>query len=618
MSIIPAIVSRRLVCVWIACALLLPGAGMAWQEGSSKQLALAKQYMQQKEYEKAIPAFKSLYEQAPFDKNIYDEYLQALMLGQRYDDAETLVLYMSKIRRDDPVMLLDLGKVYEAAGKKKKAEEQFELALSRVSGEELRTRQLADAFVSIGNISFAEKVYQRARTMTQNPYVYATELALLYSQEGKTEEAAGAMLDQLVVQPNLLDEIKSSLLQVVNGDDKKLAIVQKLVAKRVTLQPDNPYWAELVTWISVQKGDYEGAFRQITALDKKLKEEGERMVQFSRGALKDGMYAVAMKGFQYVMDKGSSGPMYEDAWDGKIQVLQRQLEAKRPVDQQLLSAVLKEYQAFFQEYPLYTTSPLLREYAKIEARFAQQTDSAIALLEKAIAAPNAKREFIGNCKLDLGDYYLLQGRVWDASLIYSQVDKTFKEDLLGEEARFRNAKLSYYRGDFQWAQGQLSVLKASTTELIANDALYLSVLITENIPADSNMAPLLRFAAADLLLFQNKTEASDMLLDSISTSFPKTNLQDDILLLRSRIAEEEGRNADAVAFLERILGEFGEDVLGDDAAYRLAVLYDGKLKDKTKALQYYETLITRYPGSTYIQAARERYQKLKNGRDASS
>ena len=163
--------------------------------------------------------------------------------------------------------------------------------------------------------------------------------------------------------------------------------------------------------------------------------------------------------------------------------MELQLEDKKPVDPLLLRNVLNEYQQFLILYPQYFTTPFIRSYAKVQARFAGNTDSAIVLLQQAINAPNTRREFVGYCKLDLGDYYLLQDRVWDATLLYSQVDKDFKEDLLGEEARFRNAKLAYYRGDFKWAQDQLSVLKASTTELIANDALYLSVLITENAPS---------------------------------------------------------------------------------------------------------------------------------------
>lgn len=36
-------------------------------------------------------------------------------------------------------------------------------------------------------------------------------------------------------------------------------------------------------------------------------------------------------------------------------------------------------------------------------------------------------------------------------------------------------KLAYYRGDFKYAQGLLDVLKAATSELVANDAMQLSV-----------------------------------------------------------------------------------------------------------------------------------------------
>jgi outer membrane protein assembly factor BamD (BamD/ComL family) len=126
------------------------------------------------------------------------------------------------------------------------------------------------------------------------------------------------------------------------------------------------------------------------------------------------------------------------------------------------------------------------------------------------------------------------------------------------------------------------------------------------------MTPLRRFAAADLLLFRHKTRESDQLLDSLSKAFPQTPLQDDIDMLRAKIAMEEGRWGDAAAFLKTILDQYGTDVLGDDAAYKLAGIYRDHLEDKEKALFYFEKLITDYPGSTYIQEARKAYQALKD------
>jgi tetratricopeptide (TPR) repeat protein len=513
--------------------------------------------------------------------------------------------------------LIDLGNVYTLAGKKKKAEEQFDLALEKVSGEDFNTLKIADAFVHSGNNEYAIKTYKRARVLMQNPYLFGTQLALLYGKEGNTEEASGAMMDVLTTQPNELDNIKSSLLQLIDGDDRKMAIVHKQLIKRISGDPANPYWNELLTWMYIQKGDYEGAYKQITAIDKSLGESGERVLRFGDNIANEGQYAIALKAYQYVIDKGPEQQMYELARLSKIKVLVTRLEMKKPVDPILRNGVLKEFHEYFAAYPQYFTSPLVRIYAKVQARFASNVDTAIAALEQVIKAPNVRNDFIGYCKLDLGDYYILKDKVWDATLLYSQVDKDFKEDQLGEEARFRNAKLAYYRGDFTWAQTQLSVLKASTTELIANDALYLSVLITENTPADSNLVPLTRFAVADLLLFQNKTKESDVLLDSIATHFPESVLQDDILMQRSKISLEEGRNTDAIAFLETIVAKYGDDVLADDAVYKLATIYEEQLKDIPKAIVYYEKLITEFPGSTYIQIARVKYQKLKLNKAAS-
>ncbi|MGN6476000.1 MAG: tetratricopeptide repeat protein, partial [Flavipsychrobacter sp.] len=187
------------------------------------------------------------------------------------------------------------------------------------------------------------------------------------------------------------------------------------------------------------------------------------------------------------------------------------------------------------------------------------------------------------------------------------------EDILGEEARFRNAKLAYYRNDFGWAQTQLTVLKASTSELIANDALYLSILITENIPPDSNMVPLQRYAYADLLLFQNKDKEAEALLDSISTNFPDHPLKDDILMQKATLAQKHREYDRALGLLKEVYEKYGKDVLGDDAVFRTATIYEKYLKKPEEAKKYYEQLIIDYPGSTYVQTARNKLNALQAG-----
>lgn len=574
------------------------------------QTALAQQYLENKEFAKAIPVFKALYEKAPFDKNLYDNYLSALMQNNSYEDAEKLVNYMMKIRRDDPAMLVDLGLVYEAEKKNKQAKEQYDQALQLLTGDEYKTKSLSEAFEKAGKNDYAVKVYEQIRKMVQNPYIYATQLSLLYSKMGKTKEAIQATLDLVMTQPNIMDDVKESLAKISDKDPKAFSIIQKVLNSRIKEQDQNPFWHELVSWLFIQKNDYSGAFKELTTLDQNIDEQGKRLIPFAQEITQDGEYETALKSYDYVIGLGHEKPFYELAAKGKMELLLLQFENKWPDSKNDLSKLVQSFTDFFQQFPNYQSSDIWRNYAMVQARYNHNPDTAIQMLSTAISDLRASKEFMGRCKLDMGDYYILENKIWEATLIYAQVDKDFKQDYLGEEARFRNAKLAYYRGDFDWAQGQLSVLKASTTKLIANDALYLSVLITENIPADSNMAPLLRFAAADLLLFQHKTKESDQLLDSISKNFPQTALQDDIDLLRSKIALEEGRTQDAINYLKDILEKFGTDVLADDATFQLAKIYEEKLKDKEKAKYYYEKIILDYPGSTFIQEARAKYNGI--------
>lgn len=287
------------------------------------------------------------------------------------------------------------------------------------------------------------------------------------------------------------------------------------------------------------------------------------------------------------------------------------LEAKPSFTKEEVNALTAEYQQFLDSFPDYYTFHVVEDYAILLARFADKPQEAINLLEKAIKEPAARRDFVGRCKLQLGDYYILTDKVWEASLIYTQVQKEFREDVLGEEARFRDAKLAYYRGDFEWANIQASVLKASTSELIANDALYLSVLITENVPPDSNYVPLERFSHADLLMFRNKYAEAEQILDSVAKSFPDHPLADDIMMQRAKIAQKQTNYTKALAYLQQIHKEHGKDVLADDALFTMAEINERYLNNKEEAGKLYAQLVIEYPGSTYVQLARKKVKELQ-------
>jgi outer membrane protein assembly factor BamD (BamD/ComL family) len=257
------------------------------------------------------------------------------------------------------------------------------------------------------------------------------------------------------------------------------------------------------------------------------------------------------------------------------------------------------------------TLALMVKLAHLQAFYLQKTKESIALLEEAIALPGVNAGRLAWAKIELGDVLLLDGQVWEASLRYSQVEKAFKTEPVGHEAKLKNAKIAFYIGDFHWAQTQLAILKEAPQRPIANDAIYLSMLITDNLALDSNPAPLMLFAKADLMLFQNNYTKAMVYLDSIESEYPTHGLADDILYMRYRIAFKQQDYKMAATFLEEIIDKYSYDILGDDATFRLAELYDYQLNDKEKAKQYYLDVITNFPGSLYKVDAQKRYRQLR-------
>jgi outer membrane protein assembly factor BamD (BamD/ComL family) len=225
--------------------------------------------------------------------------------------------------------------------------------------------------------------------------------------------------------------------------------------------------------------------------------------------------------------------------------------------------------------------------------------------------PGISAHEIAQTKIDLADVYLFVGEIWEASLLYSQVEKAYKYDQLGETAKFKNAKISFYTGDFAWSKAQLDVLKASTSKLIANDAMELSLLITDNIGIDTNQAPLLLFAQADLLSYQNRNEEAIKLLDSLKKEFSYHSINDDVLFKRFQINYKQQQFDEALENLNEIITNYPTDLLGDDALYNAALIYDKNKNDQNKAAELYKKLLFDYIDSVYGVDARKRYRELK-------
>ncbi len=604
------IVKWALACISVLCVnsiLLAQQVGIEMHTEAQADTA-------KKEVIKEVPAItveelEQLYNKNP--DSIYSQYLHTLLENKQFKTAEKVVINQRSHNPQDLSLRVDMGDVYAWERRYDKAKVQYDSLLQMLNGDDGLTQRVVKTFTDHGNDDYALKALERTAVLTNAWYYYGMPLARLYDKCGRGDKTIEMLLIAVPVQGGNLETLKTMLLEMLGTDPAKLQQMQKGIVKKINDDPGNANYADLLTWIYTQKNDWDGALIQIEALDERNKESGRRLIELARVAANARQYDAAAKAYDDVIAQGKESVNYLTARSGRLSIAFELIKNDTLLKPAVIVDLAKQYDSLLVEYPQQYTTQTAADYAMLEAQYAGNALKALALLQRAITEPGIRQNAVGMFKLQMGDYYLLTGQLWDASLIYSQVDKEFKQDMLGEDARFRNAKLAYYRGDFVWAQRQLSVLKASTSQLIANDALYLSVLITENVE-DSNYVPLERFANASLLLFENKDKEAESLLDSINKAYPKHPLNDDIIMARADLAMKHHNYLRTLELLKALYDKYGQDVLADDAVYKMAEIYRNQLHDIREAKHYYEQLIIDYPGSTYVQAARQHLYDLNN------
>jgi len=595
--------SMRILITIIA---LLATVGLSGQDAR-----LAQQYYQDGEYEKASTLYERLYQQSNYNDFYFDRYVECLMAMDEFDECEKVIKKQLKRDPDNVLLHVTYGKLYERQIEDEKANEQFDKAIEKLPKDQFAITKLANAFMRLTKYEQAIATYEKGSELLRDEQIFAYNLGELYRRKGDTDKMVESYLNSIAANPERINSVKSIFQRYLS--DKDYQELQAQLYTRIQENPDDLYYPEMLAWAFIQKKDYKGAYRQVRALDRRLAENGGRVFRLAQTAANDGDYETAIKAYEYIIEnKGKTSTYYLDAKQESLRSKRMQLVQGYDYSIEDLRLLEQEYESFLNEFGrTKLTAHIILELAELEALYINDLDKAISLLNDMIEYPNVNPTIQAYGKIHLADYYLMQGEIWEATLLYSQVDKAFKEGPLGHEARYRNAKLSYYAGDFQWAQAQFDILKASTSKLIANDALDLSVFIMDNLGLDTTAEALQLYADADLLVFQNKFEQAFNKLDSLSERFPEHNLKDDQLYLKAQIYKKQRDYDKATATLQTIIDKYPEEIRADNSIYELAQLYENQLDDPEKAKALYETLFIDYSGSTFAVDARKRYRILR-------
>ena len=589
--------------------LMAPRTGLA--QGQTN-LDLANQYMSTGEYDKAIVYWEKQYNFDPY--GTYKSYLDCCLLLKDFERAEKLVKKHQKKNPAIGTLWVDLGNIYALQGDEVKAQEQYDKAVKNLFPDIGQINALGKAFMDLRLMGMAEKTYLEGRKLMTNNYTFGFELAELYAQMNEIQKMVDEYLDLLDVYENYMPSVQAILQNKLSYEaDSKLAdIIRTSLLRRVQKAGQKTVYNELLYWLLLQEKDFSSAITQAIALDKRNNENGSRLISLGKLCYSNSDYETAEECFAYIIQKGAASPYYITARLELIQARNNRITSSGIYDSTSLVQLQQDYEAAFAELgksPV--TATLMAGYAKLLAFQLNNIEKAVEVLDETINMPRVSPSLVAECKLELGDILILRGNVWDASLYYSQVDKDFKNDAVGREAKYRNARLSYYMGEFEWAAAQLNVLKAATSQLISNDAMQLGLLIMDNLGTDSITEPVQMYARADLYEFCNRRKEALSTLDSLLVAWPGHSLTDEIWFKQATIQAKNGNYAKAAELYTQVFQNYPDDILADDAMFRLAEMSELRMNDKEAAKTMYEMILTKYPGSLFTVEARKRFRKLR-------
>lgn len=575
----------------------------------STEEALAVQYYQTGDYEKAAIIYERLFNRTK-NLSFYDPYFNSLLKTRKYTEAEKLARTQMKSQPEVYTYRVDIGRVYLEKGEESKSSEWFNSLIRSLPANEFAIKDLAITFYRAEAYDFSIKTLLTGRKLINNENAFIYDLLSLYRFRKDKVMLIQEYILLLGVNPQALQQAQNVLANILE-DNNDYNMLKSALLRKLQKDPQNVVLTEFLTWQYVQQKDFDMAVRQSMALDRRLKEDGGRVYELSRLLIANQAYDQAIEVLNYLTDKGEQSRYYIPAKVDILNIKAKQLQSIK-FSKTDLEKLEKDYRSLLNEFGRNTgTAFAIRQLARLQAYHLNKPAEASEELQSLLKLNGIPPLINGETKIELADIYLINGEIWEAALLYSQVEKAFPNDLLGQEARFKNAKLAYYQGDFIWSKAQLDVLKSSTSQLIANDALDLSLLISDNLQNEKDTLALKKFAQCDLLILKNETENALKMLDSINILFPGNSLADDILMSKARVFIQSNQEEKAVPQLQEIIDNFSTELWGDNAIFMLADLYESKLKQPEKAAELFQKIISEYPGSIFVIESRKRFRQLR-------
>ena len=574
--------------------------------GNAQTEQLARNYFDQGQFEKAKLSYKRALATQPNHSRLILGYIATLQQLEAYDEVNSFLKEKIDEARHPGKYMVEFGYNYQLQQQDSIAQTHYNLAIDQVTQNPSRASIIGKAFQDHSLLEQAIEVYETG--MSLNPKAnYTVQLARIYGELGELENMFDNYLFLIQKNEAYLPTAQRNFGQFVtdDADNEANVIFRKLLLKKLQQEPRIVYNA-LLSWLFIQQGDFKKSFVQEKAIFKRTNGDLQGVIDLAEIAIEAKEDVIAQEILRYIIGNALDEITLLEA---EQQLLL--LDVRDPDPEKDKEAIISRYQGLINHYEGNEfITPLKRDYAHFLAFDLKRTTQAIDFLKEGLKTRLNKFNE-ARLKMELADILVLEEKFNQALIYYSQIQNKVTNNVLSQEARLKVAKTSYYKSDFSWAETQLKVLKSSATQLIANDALQLLLIIRDNSLEDSTQTALKKYAKADLLNYQNNKQQALALYDNILEQHKGEAIEDETLLAQGKLYEALNAFAKAETNYRKMLAFFEEDILADEAHYRLARLYENQLGDPEKAKEHYERIIFDFADSIYYVEAQKRFRALR-------
>lgn len=574
--------------------------------GFAQSPALAKNYFKQGEYEKSLHIYERLHQSQPSRLDYLKGLIENLQELERFEEAgDYLIKHLSR-SPNQPQVYVELGYNYSRQNLDDKAKEAFENAVESIRVNSNHAYNVGRTFRSYNLLDYAIEIYEMA--MKNNDKLdFNGQLAQIYGEQGNFTKMFEKYLDIIEKTPSFKSTAQRHFSRYIDEDPSNEAndIFRKTVLKRTQENPEVLY-NELLSWFYIQQKEFGRAFTQERAIYRRSEDKNlNGIINLANIAISEEDFESGREIIEFVIENSLTNDM---RLQGNQILMNIKTHTAKPKE---YPAIEKKFETLLAEFGTGRETYLLQiDYNHFLAFKSNKREIAIKNLQQLLKERFSSFEE-SRIKMELADILVSDEKFNQALILYSQIQNKVQNDVLAQEARFKVARTSFFKGDFEWAQTQLNVLKKSTSQLIANDAMKLSLLIKDNTTEDSTQTALKKYARADLLNLQEKFDDAIVVLDEILSEFKNDPIEDEALLKQGIIFEKVENFSEAEKNYLKIIEFHGDDILADEALFRLAQLYETKFDEPEEAKKYYEKILFEHEDSIYFIEARRKFRILR-------